>query len=116
MKTIRLENRSGNHFKFYELWAGAYVDQETGAVNSAFVGIRYGRIGTEGQTNLIEFEGDDCKTKAYACVQKKIREKQSHGYEITAETESKDLPGVKGIDKEPAENSQQMSLGKRRGV
>lgn len=91
MKTIRLENRTG-HFKFYELWAGAYVDNETGVANKAFVGCRYGRIGTEGQTALKEFEGATCKVEADKFVQAKIREKLSRGYEMigakVAETEA----------------------------
>ena len=82
MQTYRLENRTG-HSKFYELWSGAYVDNETGKADKAFVGTRWGRIGTEGQTKLIEFEGANCKAEAYSLVQKKIQEKLSRGYEIT---------------------------------
>ena len=83
MKTYRLENRTG-HFKFYEIWAGAYVNTETGVADKGFVGTRWGKIGTEGQTKLIEFEGEDCKAKAYSLVQGKIKEKLSRGYEMVS--------------------------------
>lgn len=83
MKIYRLENRT-NHFKFYELWAGAYVDNATGSADKAFVGTRYGRIGTEGQTTLKDFEGPGCKAEAYKFLQSKIREKLSRGYEMVS--------------------------------
>jgi predicted DNA-binding WGR domain protein len=83
MDKYRLENRIG-HFKFYEIWAGAYVNNETGVAESAFVGTRWGKIGTEGQTKLIEFEGRNSSADAYSLVQKKLNEKLAKGYEIVS--------------------------------
>ncbi|MBA7506098.1 hypothetical protein ES706_04778 [subsurface metagenome] len=92
MKTYRLENRTG-HFKFYELWAGAYVDNATTA-DKAFVGTRHGRIGTEGQTTLKDFEGPGCKAEAYKFLQSKIKEKLARGYEMVSVPATDEVPEV----------------------
>jgi predicted DNA-binding WGR domain protein len=96
MKPYRLENRTG-HFKFYEIWAGAYVNTETDIADKAFVGTRWGKIGTEGQTKLIEFEGEGCKAKAMLFVQNKIEEKLSRGYEITKAPDKDDPMGAVAV-------------------
>lgn len=110
MKLIRLENRSPGHSKFYELWAGAYENTVTGKTDKAFVGTRFGKIGTQGQTKMIEFEGEGCKAKAWELVQKKIKEKQAHGYELVEEATREDSCGWVGIDQAPGAQNQQMML------
>lgn len=110
MNIIRMENTSDGHNKFYEMWAGAYENTTTGVTDSAFVGIRYGKIGTQGQTNLTEFVGPDCKTKAWDLIQKKIKEKSAHGYEHAPDRRAADEPGTVGIDHEPGVDSNQLSM------
>ena len=80
MKVIRLVNTKGKHNKFYELWSGAYVNEKTKQVNSAFVGMKYGRIGTYGRVLFKEFAGKNAKANALIFLETKLDEKLGRGY------------------------------------
>jgi len=82
MKTYRLENKKEGHNKFYELWAGAYVDNKTGTTKSAFVGMRYGKIGTEGRVIFKEFKGKTPRADANVFLDTKMNEKLGRGYKL----------------------------------
>ena len=83
MTTYRLEHKRDGHNKFYELWAGAYVNKKTGKTDSAFVGMRYGRIGTEGRTIFKEFKGKTPRADAHVFLDAKVNEKMRKGYKLT---------------------------------
>lgn len=87
MKTYELENRSNGHFKFYRIYGGVYVDQGTGKANEAFVGMRYGRIGTEGRQLFKTFTGRWCKAEALRFLEAKVEEKLNRGYQLVSSSE-----------------------------
>ena len=79
---IWMENTEGNHYKFYELWAYKYTDNNTGITTKAFVGMKYGKIGTEGRTIFKEFpDVFDARDFLY----RKIEQKRYSGYEVVKE-------------------------------
>jgi predicted DNA-binding WGR domain protein len=80
IKKIRLENTRAGHSRFYELWAGEYVNSKTGKIDSTFVGMRYGRIGTVGGTLFKVFVGYHARAEARTFLQSKFNEKLNRGY------------------------------------
>lgn len=78
---MHLENKQNGHYKFYEIWAGSYLDKQTGKANSAYVGCKFGRIGTLGRVVFRTFTGKYCEGDAYSFFYKKAEEKLREGYE-----------------------------------
>ena len=89
METTYMENRRNKHFKYYKIWGGVYRDESTGQANEAFVGMQYGRIGSEGRTLFKSFTGPYCHTDAWAFLNGKISEKLAEGYQVCEEREIK---------------------------
>ena len=84
MSTIRLEHRTGGHFKFYE-FEGA---ESNGRVT---VKARYGRIG-QAASEVTIYDGDS-KTEANKGFEKKKTEKLKKGY-IVVSTNGNVAPAV----------------------
>ena len=80
-----LENKQGGHNKFYEIWSGSYFDKQSGKTNTAFVGSRFGRIGTQGRTIFKNFTGKYCTGDAHSFFHGKVEEKLRRGYEVVKE-------------------------------
>lgn len=89
-----LENRSHGHSKFYHIWAGAFTDKETGQATSAFVGCKYGRIGTQGRTIFKDFTGKYCKGEALIYAEQKVQEKLNRGYVFSNDKELAIIGGL----------------------
>ncbi|HET9130793.1 MAG TPA: WGR domain-containing protein [Terriglobia bacterium] len=72
---IRLENKIGNHFKFYEL----HLDKSNGHHTVKAI---YGRIGQAGQS-VVVYDGPS-EQEAIGEMQSKQLEKQKKGYVIVS--------------------------------
>ena len=84
----RLENQTNGHNKFYEVWAGAFTNMKTDIAETAFVGCKYGRIGTQGRVIFKDFTGRYCKGEAYQYARQKVEEKLNRGYTLIRNDES----------------------------
>jgi predicted DNA-binding WGR domain protein len=67
MTECYLEHRDG-HFKFYEMERVGHL-----------VNMRWGKIGTNGQSNCLSFESAE---KAQKCFDKKLNEKLGKDYQL----------------------------------